>query len=653
MLKWRPVGQTSHAIPINFRRPGRRGMGSLLAAVVLFFIICFGVGISRHIMSTQVRNNAQSTSVGSLAQEVCRSALEEAGANLEAQMNDPSQTVFKNVRAETGIIPATRMDMDVPRTIERLKGPGNELLSGFAIEGGKVNVELVNVRRFSSTAYENVGTFRMLVSVKHGPTGVRREIRVERSYKLALLTVPRPYDQFTVSIRYPLPLYGETANLYILDALRIMEPLAAGDRERLVERITTVLEYVNAQIQRGNDALGRQDLRAEAQANQLQIPDPGEKYNIEEFVNPLQSAVLLVPPPFAEDVTAPWHYFPNDRDGLILATKVPRIILGGDKTPAPIAFEIAGQPGSVMEVVPRGADRARTLAFLNLKPRLDIIARRIRDLQPKHEQQYDQIWKLMQELVDLCAKDPASVDEYRARLARSDQIKVALRRLVPSEATTMNDLSQACALLLAEVRKYTDFFIESVEDRVEWLHNFLTHFNIEEWDKRATYRFEGATAAKDFIAFLDLYKKQNRAVNGVAVVKNPGETLKLENRVIHGKLVVVATGDVTLINVRYREPKVDLLTVQSLGTLTVRGEVHAALVAKGDFRPAQDTRIHGMLMLEQVLNPDLLTGSLENVERGTDNVHGRYYSGITGDARLQYLYAAWSPWADWTTVLRQ
>jgi hypothetical protein len=119
----------------------------------------------------------------------------------------------------------------------------------------------------------------------------------------------------------------------------------------------------------------------------------------------------------------------------------------------------------------------------------------------------------------------------------------------------------------------------------------------DRWRRRAMFLFEGPTASRQFLAMLDGYDAESRSLSGIVLVDDPSGTLRLRQRSIHGRLVVICTGSVELEDVTLRDRASDLLIVQAGRRLDVAGRVEAALIARGDVEARASARLVGALLL--------------------------------------------------------
>jgi hypothetical protein len=649
--------QSSRAVERLDRRtrPGRSrgGQGTLLLVICIFMAVGFIVGIARHFLSTQVRNNAQGAAIGSLAVEIARSAIQEAYYKLQVQLDDlENQGNLKPFRSESGPpqqFPALSFD---PQETRKALAT-DPLLGGFEIVKD-VSAQFVASHPLRAVPYEYVGLFRFQVQVNHKPTGVRRAVQIERTFKMCLLSTPRPFDQFTLSVLQPENLWGYgDANGRLRDILKIRNDLRSVDLPKMNEMLLDVINGSGGRKgadSRLNDAEG-------AGLSTKKPFTPGAKVNyyakggLVEILKAIQAQLdqnaQLVPLQFETDVTKPWHFLPGK---VVISTKAETI-----------PFK-SGAQGAGTEPLPGAAPM--DLSFLNLSKRLNNQITRtsppgidslITSFQ-KHITEYtdevNAINKLVQKSFDVSSQSQAQqyIDE-------SDSRQLNLKRIMQDLERDMTALDVACYQFEEMVKNFTDFFIESADEAADWIRGFAYKFQRAELDAKATYKFEskvdGMEAGDRFLAFLKSYNKDgDRALNGIVLIDNlGGAPLNLSQLQVNGKLVIACTGDVNISDVTLAKPEDNLLTIQCDGQMRVSGRVEASLVPRGQFVPAASAKLSGNLILDLIDNPDQMMGSVENPHI-RDAEHGRYFSGVTSKTSPYYTYASWTPWQSWAEIKR-
>lgn len=162
----------------------------------------------------------------------------------------------------------------------------------------------------------------------------------------------------------------------------------------------------------------------------------------------------------------------------------------------------------------------------------------------------------------------------------------------------------------------------------------------EAWMRRASFRFGGPGAGARMLAMLDRYQAEEKPlpVSGVIYLDNKDEPLRIAGRGFRGRLVIVATGDVELSDVRVHDRATDMLVVQAEGRLSAQGRIEAALIARGGVALSEDLAIRGALLVDRVRVGDRIAGRLESdVERMASRLDGR--------DRPEMFWLTFAPWA--------
>ena len=167
----------------------------------------------------------------------------------------------------------------------------------------------------------------------------------------------------------------------------------------------------------------------------------------------------------------------------------------------------------------------------------------------------------------------------------------------------------------------------------------LKYLRLEHWRRLAFFVLRESAAEGGINAQFAKLRERLQPLNGVVLVENSSEPLRLSGQ-FRGKLVVVVTqGGVVLDGVNQNAREQDLLSVVSLGgPVTLSGEMHATVAmacpAEGAgaaslpplvVRP--DTRLHGGLVLEKMPARSELAGRLYR--------DSRFDSGTTGPGPKQ------------------
>lgn len=176
-------------------------------------------------------------------------------------------------------------------------------------------------------------------------------------------------------------------------------------------------------------------------------------------------------------------------------------------------------------------------------------------------------------LAATAADDARALDQsFRRTLTCLARVTKDLRAFTPQEQQVRAEFDKTRELL----------------DPVAWLAR--TYLRVDAADRRQS---DGTLAD-----YLRRRGHPAKAANGIVLWNNPGEPLKIDRLTFTGMLVVVATGDVEVSEVRKADAN-SLLTVVALGRLTVRGTVQASLIAPGQLEIASGTRIEGNLVARE------------------------------------------------------
>lgn len=174
-------------------------------------------------------------------------------------------------------------------------------------------------------------------------------------------------------------------------------------------------------------------------------------------------------------------------------------------------------------------------------------------------------------------------------------------------------LAQAHNALLDEVKAFQKLWSESGNVDVDNLNGLANQLSPTEWRKRAWFTFSGPGAPKRLLEMLDGYAKEDppRGVLGIVYLDNPDEPLKLQNLTLRGRLVIVATGQVEVSELKVSDPARDLLAIQAEGQMTTSGRIESSLIMKGGAQMSSDTVIAGTLFLDRPRANDKYGGKIE------------------------------------------
>ena len=571
---------------------GRRGTGLILFVIALFLVIATPICIARHVQASQSRNAVQWAAFGGIALDLGRSALTEALSELTRCANDRTDPLFSALRSKKEQIQTIQIP---PRQIMKMVA-GDPSLAGFEVAGGLVDAVVVSREPLSRLSYEARVVWSLAVKIVHRATGLVRTVVEERPMRIALLSVPRPYDQFTVLVLKAGNLVGSDLNTWLSGSAAALDTLSQKDKPETVKRLSEVVSFVNERIEAAND---------ERSAGESKI----SAFNPVDYVSMIQETQIPDAPKIGNLVTDPLHKIPSSYS---VATTV---------------------------------DRVDDLSQLYLLPRLKSSRESLALAESEYQREKGRFDDLARRIGGLAGRTAQSNGEKDALRTNAKAMQSELKALLPRLRSKMETLAKSHSGLLQQVRSYEDSWIETGGEASDWLVGFQYKLDPQEWAKRSFMRFEGQGATSRFLAFLDRYQKESpsRPVNGVVFVDNPGEPLRIEGRTIHGKLTVIATGAVDLRDVRLADRSNDLMVVQCEDTLKVGGRVESALIPRGAFLPESGVELMGPLVLVEVKEPDRLSGSVSSDQ-------GRYYTGVAGAEKPEYLYAAFSPWALTTNV---
>lgn len=539
----------------------RRGFGLLLVLVIVVLLVIAVVALQRALQSGQVRDGVRRTVVGRVAAELARAAREEARHTLQHSLADPSSEGRRALDSPLDSRPSIRLP--VPQ-LKRIMQSDVQLI-GYELVGSNVQLEVLERRPVADSPKESSDVLRLTAEVRHRTSGLSRRLVSQCAARRTLVTVPPPYDQFSLTMLDPRPLHGG----------------AGWVRERMDAAVSSLRTQVQSDLPRMLELI-----RRTAASGGI---DP------EVVLRPLDETEIFAPPEISEDVTEPLHYL---ADNLVISTK---------------------------------AERIDDLAQLNLKSRL---LRHEADIVAPARQEYLLALQAL-ESMDRTGQGAQSLGDVVGRLA------MALHRV-----------SKANSGELELVKNYTDSVIELVDEGADWLRDNRWRLEPAEWRSRATFRFHGPGAVRRFLEFVSRYEARREGINGVVVIEDPAEVLRIARRTLQGKLVLVCAGDVEVQDVSLGNPDA-LLTVQCQGNLRAAGRVEAFLISQGAFLPDPGLELVGGLVLSRVEDPARLVGRLRN-PHVRDQDHGRYFCGSSGDGetRAEYIHASLGPWMDWTQLQR-
>ena len=179
-------------------RKNDEGAGLIVILVITVVVLLAVVAFHQSNLANSVSLDAGTLVRGDVLQILVQSATEEAMARVEHHINEPSSLLFTRIRQVVYHPDLGKLDLsefvELPETKAILASPGYEQ---YQIDEPKV--EVVLQRQLDKTEYERLGIVKFSL---HGYTAfgygrpVSRTVEVTRAFKVALTTIPRPYDSY-------------------------------------------------------------------------------------------------------------------------------------------------------------------------------------------------------------------------------------------------------------------------------------------------------------------------------------------------------------------------------------------------------------------------------------------------------------------------
>ena len=535
----------------------RRGVTILLGTVVLVLLVIAVVGLTRHIQASRVAAGAEGAAVGALAMDAAQSAIEEALAAIAVSANTKGTPLFEALRAERPVL--RPLVIGAPVCAKALDS--DPLTRELDLEGAGVRVSLLAIGAAGDTSMDRKATLELSATVRHASTGIVRRVRRKQGARVALLTAPRPFDQFTYITLDAAPLIDPGTNAALgktLDWMRdlrdVVGPKVGGEARDLLDRINRAVQ-----------ASGKQDVAA--------------------LVGPFNADRLPAPPAFTTSVVDEYHYLPA---GLVLFTKEPAL------ADLALAYQAPGWQKRTAEVE---TNRTRfTAARATYDAALEKV-KRVSDYQAAG--------------FSISAVTPA-FDAWKQALKDLGQALTALEEAQSAQLADHHAYTQRWGELAGAAREgfvkmgpvlSVDAFARRAEhtlrgpDAPEQLRKLL--------QKYASTGLQ-ATVHLDTTTPLDVAQA-------------------LSGRPFKGRLVLSTAGPVSLRDVSVADLASDLLVICAGGEMTVAGTVRAALIAHDGFVSTPDATLSGLLIQPEVTQPAGLHGRLVNDGRfysaGTGSFH--------------------------------
>jgi len=221
-------------------RGRRRGAGMVVVLALSVVLVLAVVFFAQSRLTSSVTADAAALVHGDVLQALVDSALQEAQTSAARQADDPASPLFEAFRKlvyypDTGAFTVTDA-VDLPETRALLADP---YYKDYVVETPEVQVVLQ--RQLDKTEYERFGLLRYRVRGHFGSVFGRKVVRtveVAQAFKVALTTVPRPYDS-----------YG----LYVAEAEGLTDRDAVNERRAALFALNEQLRSVVRQARAHDD----------------------------------------------------------------------------------------------------------------------------------------------------------------------------------------------------------------------------------------------------------------------------------------------------------------------------------------------------------------------------------------------------------------
>jgi hypothetical protein len=235
------------------------------------------------------------------------------------------------------------------------------------------------------------------------------------------------------------------------------------------------------------------------------------------------------------------------------------------------------------------------------------------------------------------APDFARLRESRAAMQATSGDAAAHEAFLQASQQALRNLTELTARLWVHKENFRT--VGTSEPLHAELTTRLKYLRLDHWRRLAFFVLRESAAEGGINTQFAKLRERLKPLNGIVLIENSAEPLRLSGE-FAGKLVVVVTqGGVVLDGVNRQAPEQDLLTVVSLGgPVTLSGEMHATVAmaspadggGAGSLPPLvikPDTRLHGGLVLEKMPAGSELAGRLYR--------DSRFDSGTTGPGPRQ------------------
>jgi hypothetical protein len=535
------------------RPPGRQGIGGLLVLTLIILLVLLVMAIGHSKFSSQVLWTSQVSTEGSLAMTLAENAIEETRFELGRRVNDPADPLFDFFRPATP--PGGARDVEGLLVNDPAKSHILSLLRGetykhFNFDGDPVDVQILSQEPFGQFSFETRGLLRYSSSVVGYPVlrpkdKLVRQVEVRQEFKVSLIGPPSPFDRMQVYIHNGHEFLGLDSTDEWVNTNKLIQKMKEELKKLEKARDENREKLKKYESNKDECCPGYDQVMADLDAISFDGVRQLEKYE------QAYSRQMLFPDP-------------------------PLVLVGLNTTSEMLKpHEFSAETWSRLESEWRG-----------LKAKADKAEQELRRLES------DENWDggaIRQAIYDL------------RRLSDWDQF-LLMNRIYPIYFRSCR-LDNAPRLIYnvigadqvaggggSALAHYQSLLGSFAKDRRSWRQKFF-------------YRIQKGSAASINEA-LDRFRQQQdperRVLNGVVYVDNPDSMLVL-TEAIPGKLVLIVEGDVRLANLPRADDR-SILTVICYGTMFVDGEVHAALIPRGAYRPGTGPampKIFGSLILDE------------------------------------------------------
>lgn len=533
-------------------RPLRDATPVLLVAAVLLFLLLAVVRLYERVLPRPPR-----VSPAEVLEPAGLELLRGARRLLDSRANQPEEPLFQAFRSpvSSASVAFSLAVSDVARLGEV---PVGVPLPGVRVRGERVQARLVERRPLVEGLLPHTGNLHLEVDFE-GPERILWRCRSTSPYTLVALGPPPPLGE---------------QGFMVLDLAGLLGPEDDAARSAARGQVET------ATTQLGQLAMARERLLDQVQAVATQFV---------EYVHGFRHlGGQGVEPP--ELLAARW--------GAGLAT-----------IPAP---EVV--PPRLLEAATglvSGLERVRLDRWGSFRRWTDILAeqrRRARD-------EYARAWSRWREAVQEVFLRPTweeigTADELLAVILSGRTRLTGALAEIDRAATSWAAMAQRT---LRHFRILGESYQLLSRERADQLRGALQGLDPEVWRVQASMLFEGEGAASRCSQYLEgATGPFAREGDGVIFLDNAGgEALRLREKTVPGRVVLVATGDVDIANLGPRDSGRHRVVVQAGGHLRVQGRVRATLIALGGVTMDPDVLVVGGLLVDRMRAGDHLAGQIQ------------------------------------------